>query len=222
MEGEGKTPFHLLSLSPQQILLQPSIFSLDLKVLFYHGPRSLLIHFFLFPRSINYNYAFQCNKSSTPSLSIWFWLKHRFLSFPWNYGVAHGHFLRASNYTNKWRTTSGVISRFDLNITSSSWRTWNSKGAHSSWSWTPSSPVLLYFSELLYPGDFVASRPRFWWWTWNYLWRLYEIENIFIFAWSLVPSIGHYCWLCGPIHWLPPNSKVDHLVRTIRRILDFM
>ncbi len=27
----------------------------------------------------------------------------------------------------------------------------------------------------------------------------YETEDTFIFAWSLVPSIGHYHWLCGPI-----------------------
>jgi hypothetical protein len=40
------------------------------------------MHFLLFPRSINYNCAFQCNKSSTPSLSIWFWLNMWFLSSP--------------------------------------------------------------------------------------------------------------------------------------------
>jgi hypothetical protein len=28
--------------------------------------------------------------------------------------------------------------------------------------------------------------------------------------------------LHGPIRWLPPNSKADYLVRTIRRILDFL
>ncbi len=27
----------------------------------------------------------------------------------------------------------------------------------------------------------------------------YEIENIFIFAWSLIPSVGHYRWLHGSI-----------------------
>jgi hypothetical protein len=70
MEGEGKTHFRLFPLPPQQILLKPSIFSFDLKVLLYHGPRPLLMHFLPFPQSINYNYAFQCNKSSTPSLSI--------------------------------------------------------------------------------------------------------------------------------------------------------
>jgi hypothetical protein len=34
MEGEGETPFHLFPLSPQQILLKPSIFSFDLKFYF--------------------------------------------------------------------------------------------------------------------------------------------------------------------------------------------
>jgi hypothetical protein len=44
MEEEGLTPFYLFSLSPQQILLKPLIFSFDLKVLFYHGSRPLLTH----------------------------------------------------------------------------------------------------------------------------------------------------------------------------------
>jgi hypothetical protein len=50
----------------------------------------------------------------------------------------------------------------------------------------------------------------------------YEIKNTYIFAWSSVPGVGHYHWLCGPIRLLPPNSKVDYLVHTIRRILDFL
>jgi hypothetical protein len=50
----------------------------------------------------------------------------------------------------------------------------------------------------------------------------YETEDISIFAWSSVPGVGHYRWLRGPICRLPPNSKADYLVRTIRRILDFM
>jgi len=50
----------------------------------------------------------------------------------------------------------------------------------------------------------------------------YETENISIFAWSSVPGVGHYRWLHGPIRRLPPNSKVDYLVCTIRRILDFL
>jgi hypothetical protein len=50
----------------------------------------------------------------------------------------------------------------------------------------------------------------------------YETEDISIFAWSLVPGVGHYRWLRGPIRRLPPNSKADYPVRTIRRILDFL
>jgi hypothetical protein len=50
----------------------------------------------------------------------------------------------------------------------------------------------------------------------------YETKDTSIFAWSLVLGIGHYRWLCGPIRRLPPNSKADYLVCTIRRILDFL
>jgi hypothetical protein len=34
---------------PQQILLEPSFFSIDLKILLYHGSRPLLTHFLPFP-----------------------------------------------------------------------------------------------------------------------------------------------------------------------------
>ncbi len=50
----------------------------------------------------------------------------------------------------------------------------------------------------------------------------YETEDTSIFAWSLVPGVGHYRWLHGPIRRLPPNSKADYLVRTIWCILDFL
>jgi hypothetical protein len=50
----------------------------------------------------------------------------------------------------------------------------------------------------------------------------YETEDTSIFAWSSVPRIGHYRWLRGLIRRLLPNSKADYLVRTIRRILDFL
>jgi hypothetical protein len=43
-----KNPFHLFLPSPQLILLKPSIFPFDLKVLFYHGSRPLFMHFLLF------------------------------------------------------------------------------------------------------------------------------------------------------------------------------
>jgi hypothetical protein len=50
----------------------------------------------------------------------------------------------------------------------------------------------------------------------------YKTEDTSIFAWSLVPGVGHYRWLCGLIRQIPLNSKADYLVRTIRRILDFL
>jgi hypothetical protein len=50
----------------------------------------------------------------------------------------------------------------------------------------------------------------------------YETEDTFIFTWSSVPSVDHYRWLRGPIRRLPPNNKADYLIRTIRRILDFL
>jgi len=50
----------------------------------------------------------------------------------------------------------------------------------------------------------------------------YKIEDTSIFAWSLVPDVGHYRWLRGPICRLPPNSKADYLVCIVRRILDFL
>jgi hypothetical protein len=50
----------------------------------------------------------------------------------------------------------------------------------------------------------------------------YKTEDTSIFAWSSVPGVGHYRWLCGLIRRLPRNSKANYLVRTIRRILDFL
>ncbi len=49
----------------------------------------------------------------------------------------------------------------------------------------------------------------------------YEIEDTSIFTWSSIPSIGHYRWLHGLICRLPLNSKLDSLVCTIQRILDY-
>ncbi len=49
-----------------------------------------------------------------------------------------------------------------------------------------------------------------------------ETEDTSIFAWSLIPGIGHYRWLRGLICQLPLNNKVDYLVRTIQRILYFL
>jgi hypothetical protein len=52
--------------------------------------------------------------------------------------------------------------------------------------------------------------------------RCYKIKDTSIFAWSSILSIGHYHWLRSPICQLPSNNNADYLVRTIRRILDFL
>jgi len=50
----------------------------------------------------------------------------------------------------------------------------------------------------------------------------YKTKNIFILTWFSIHGIGHYCWLRGPIYQLPFNNKMDYLVRTIGRILNFL
>ncbi len=55
------------------------------------------------------------------------------------------------------------ISRFNLNASSSWWRTWTLRGVCSFWNWTPLNLVLSYFSKLSHPGDLVTNQPRFWW-----------------------------------------------------------
>ncbi len=149
--------------------------------------------FFPFPRFVNYDYAPQCNKSFTPSLSIWFWLKIWPFSSPWNYAVAHGHILRAPSHINEWRIASGIIFGSDPNIASLWWRTRASRGAYSSWSWTPLSMVLSYFFELSHPDDLVTSQPHFWWRIWNRLWRL--LRNWRYFYLRMVFSSQHWTLL---------------------------
>ncbi len=107
------------------------------------------------------------------------WLKIWFFSFSWNHGVMHGHILRALSHTSEWRTAFKAIFRSDPNTASSWWRTWTSRSAHLSWSWTPSSLILSYFSEFSHLGDLVTSRPYFWWGTWNRLQRLLRNQRYF-------------------------------------------
>jgi hypothetical protein len=120
-----------------------------------------------FPWPINWNHTFWCTKFSTHSSLSWFWLK--IFSFPWIHGIAHDHILWASSRTNEWKTTLRIIPKFDIDPTPSWWRSQIAKGAPSFWSWTLLSLVLSHFFELSYLGDF--GWPRFWWWTWNCLWR---------------------------------------------------
>ncbi len=40
----------------------------------------------------------------------------------------------------------------------------------------------------------------------------YETEDASIFAWSLILSIGHYCWLCDLSHRPFSNNEADYLI----------
>jgi hypothetical protein len=71
-QWKEKNTFSPLAPFPPTIFLKPPIFPFALKVLLYRGLRLLLPHFFSFLRSINYACASQCDKSSTPTLSIRF------------------------------------------------------------------------------------------------------------------------------------------------------
>jgi hypothetical protein len=50
----------------------------------------------------------------------------------------------------------------------------------------------------------------------------YKTEDTSIFTRSSILGVGHYRWLCCPIHRLLLNSKVDYLIYTIQHILDFL
>ncbi len=157
---------------PNRLYLDLPIFSFDIKVLLYHGYRSLFMHFLPFPWPINYDRAFWCHKSPTYSLLIRFgWISLLFSLKLWRW---YDHVLWASSCVNKWRAGSGIIFRFDVDATSSWWRLWTTRSACSSWNQSPSSLVLSHFSKLSHLGDFVASWPRLRWWTWNHLWRLLQ------------------------------------------------
>ncbi len=73
---------HLFTFShfpPNKFYLNLQFFSFDFKVLLYHGSKPLLTHFLPFPWPINYDCASRCNKSSTHSSPIWFWLNIFFI-----------------------------------------------------------------------------------------------------------------------------------------------
>jgi len=153
----GKHLFHLFSFfPPNKFYLK--FFSLILKFYFTMVLDHYFTFFLLFPWPINCNHAFQCTKSSTRSSPNWFWSK--IFSFPWIHGVAHDHVLRASNHINEWRTTLGVVLRFDIGPTPSWWKSRTAEGASLFWNWTPLSLVLSQFFELSYLGDFVAGWPH--------------------------------------------------------------
>jgi hypothetical protein len=157
-----KLPLLLFPLPPQVTYLGFHLFPLISQFYFTMVLGRYLCIPSFFPWPINYNHAFQCHRSPTHSLSTQF--GRRFF-FSWNYGVAYGHILQVSSYASEWRISSRVIFRFDIDVTSSWWRPRIVRDAHSFWSRSLSSLILLHFPELLHLNDFVAGWPCFWWWT---------------------------------------------------------
>jgi len=169
LKEERETSFSSLLTFFPNTLTWTLIFSLILR--FYHGSRLWLYAFFAF----SLTYKLQSHISMYQvfhTFIVKLILIEDLFSFPWLHGIMHDHFLRVSNYTSEWRTTFGVIPKFDIDVTSSWWRSLTVKSAPSSWSWTPLSLVLSHFFELSHLGNFLANWPCFWWWTWSRLWRL--------------------------------------------------
>ncbi len=130
LKGEGRTSFSsLFTFRPNNFtwtLFFPFISRFYLP---WFWTVILCLSFFFL---INYNHASWCTKSSTHSLLNWFWLI--FFSFPWIHGIAHDHFLWASSCTIEWGITSIVIPRFDIDATSSWWKSRTIRNVPSSWS----------------------------------------------------------------------------------------
>jgi hypothetical protein len=80
----------------------------------------------------------------------------------------------------------------------------------------------LYFFEFSHLSDLVTVDPAFGDEPKTICEGCYETEDTSSFAWFLVPDVENYRWLRDPIRQLFSNSKADYLVRTIRRILDFL
>jgi hypothetical protein len=143
-------------------------------------------------------------------------------SFLWIHGVAHDHFLRALNCTSEWRIVSKVIVRFDIDATSSWWRSLTRKARlrfefEPLWIWYYCISSNFHTLVIVLQVDPTSGdEPE------TVCEGCYETENISIFTWSSIPGIGYYRWLCGLIYWLPFNNKTDYLVRTIWQILDFL
>jgi hypothetical protein len=128
LEGKGKTSFSPPS-TFHPIRFYLNLYSIDFKVLFYHGCRALFTYFLPFPWPINYNHDSRGTKSSTHFSLNQVWSK--IFSLPWIHGVTHDYVLQASSCINEQRIAPGFIPKFDINLAPLQWRFQNVKGAPS-------------------------------------------------------------------------------------------
>jgi hypothetical protein len=148
------TSFHF---SPHKILLK--FFSIDFKVLFYHVFKPLLC---IFP-SFSLTYKLQ---SCISKYQIFHTLIAKLILIEYFFcsltsWLANDYVLWASSHTNERKIAPRIIPKLNTNLAKSWWRSWIARGAPSFRSRTPSSLVLLNFSELLYLVDFVIGWPHF-------------------------------------------------------------
>jgi hypothetical protein len=98
------------------------------------------VYFIHFPWFINYIHASQCTKSSTHSLSNWFWSK--IFYFFWNSWHCAWPQLTGLKL-HKWtKNHLGIIPRCNINPTFSWWKFWNMTCAPLFWNWTLLNLVL--------------------------------------------------------------------------------
>jgi hypothetical protein len=206
MEGEGegsllggqwkvkkKYLFTSSHFSPNQFLLKPSIFPFDFKVLLYHGSRPLLMHSFP-PWTINYDYAFQRNKFSTPSLSIWFWLKiSSFLFEIMASRLITSYGPQIAQVNEKPTSESSLVLTLtqhpcDEDPTPREVRARLEVNPPRAW-YYHISPNFHTLVILLQVDPASSDEPEI------ICEGCYETEDTSIFAWSSVPDVGHYRWL---------------------------
>jgi hypothetical protein len=213
-----KNTFSLLPIFPPTDFTKTFIFSINFKTIFYRGFRPLLTHFLLFLWFIKYNPTSRCNKFSTHSLLIWFWLK---ISFPFFEIMV---LCMAKPQAAQVNEESAPETFLNLTLTQhpcdehlEPQKMCTCLKVESLWTWYYCIFPNFYTLVILLQVDpAISNEPK------TICEGCYEIKDTFIFAWSSTPSVKHYRWLCGPIRQLPFNNKVNYLVRTIRHILNFL
>jgi hypothetical protein len=222
MECEGETPFHLVHFPPNNLYPNLQFFPLTLRFYFTMVLSRYSRLPFHFLRSINHNCAPQYNKSSTPSLLIWFWLK--IWPFPFLEIMASRMVTSYGPQAAQANEELPPESSLDLTLTQHArdeepepWEVCAHLEVEPPWAWYYRiSPNFRTLVILLQVDPASGDEPE------TVCEGCYKTEDTSSFAWSSGPSVGHYRWLHGLIRRLPPNSKADYLVRTIRCILDFL
>ncbi len=203
-----KNHFHLFPLFPQPILLKLSIFPFDLKVLFYYGSRPLFMRFLLFPWPINYDCIFWCHKSPPTFIinSILLKISLLFLEIMASRMVtSYGPQVAQVNEELAPESSLNLmLTQHHCDENPAPQKVHVHLEIDPPWAWYyrifPNPRTLVI---LLQVNHVSSNEPE------TVCESYYEMKDTSIFTWSLVPNVGHYRCLHGPIRRLPPNSKAD-------------